>query len=100
MPDKQAPSTRWKPGQSGNPKGRPKLGETWADAFRAALTPADKLDVVRSLIERAKAGDMMAAKLVMERMDGLPKGSHEVTGSGGGPLAIVRYVPDLDPDGH
>jgi hypothetical protein len=35
-------STSWKPGQSGNPKGAPKRGESWAELFKELgnLTPA------------------------------------------------------------
>lgn len=32
---KKAPKTAWKKGQSGNPKGRPKDGESWAAIIKA-----------------------------------------------------------------
>lgn len=37
----------WKPGQSGNPKGRPALGESWREIFSAAgkLTKRELLDL-------------------------------------------------------
>jgi hypothetical protein len=44
MPRK-APKTAWKKGQSGNPKGRPKDGESWAAIIKAVgdMYPADIL---------------------------------------------------------
>ena len=32
--NRKAPRTAWKPGQSGNPAGRPKSGESWSDIFK------------------------------------------------------------------
>lgn len=54
---------QFKAGQSGNPKGRPK----------GALSPANKLvkqaapEILESVIEQAKAGDLQAAALVLAR---------------------------------
>lgn len=56
----------WKPGQSGNPAGRPK-----SDLGRAALREqiADALPVViKKLIALAKAGDVQAARTLLERV--------------------------------
>ncbi len=58
---------RWKPGQSGNPKGKPRgtrhrktlMSQAIVDEVQAVL------DVV---IEKAKAGDMTAASLLMARV--------------------------------
>lgn len=33
-PKRKAPSTAWKPGQSGNPAGAPKRGESWAEIIK------------------------------------------------------------------
>jgi hypothetical protein len=40
---RKAPRTAWKPGQTGNPKGRPKGDNSWAATIRAIgeLTPAE-----------------------------------------------------------
>ena len=54
---------KFKAGQSGNPAGRP----------RGALSPANKLvkqaapEILESVIEQAKAGDMQAAALILAR---------------------------------
>ena len=57
--------TSWKAGQSGNPKGRPKgagkialLRETIAEAVP---------DILAALIAQAKAGDVAAARVLVER---------------------------------
>lgn len=56
---------RWKPGQSGNPKGRPagsgKIGE-----LRAAI--AEKIPgILAKLTELAEQGDVQAARLLLDR---------------------------------
>jgi len=56
---------RWKPGQSGNPAGKPKgVGEV--AKLRASI--ADKVPaILESLLARALAGDTQAARLLLER---------------------------------
>jgi len=58
-------NTRWKPGQSGNPKGRPK-GSGEIGRLRAAIGQALP-DILDALIEKARTGDPQAAKLLLER---------------------------------
>jgi hypothetical protein len=45
---RKAPKTAWKPGQSGNPAGRPKDGESWASVIAAVANwyPEDLLDII------------------------------------------------------
>lgn len=68
MPETHADNTRgnggrWKPGQSGNPSGRPAALST--RIRRQLENDADAVaDVV---IEAAKGGDLVAARLVLER---------------------------------
>lgn len=60
-----ATKTTWKPGQSGNPKGRaPGSGEV--SKIRAAIA-AELPAILQSLIEQALAGDTQAARLLLER---------------------------------
>lgn len=55
---------KWKPGQSGNPKGR-KVNKI-VEQFRK--TTESQLDaVIQSMIDAAKAGDTSAAKLLLDR---------------------------------
>lgn len=55
---------RFPPGKSGNPQGRPK-SET--AALRQSLADG-AADVVTAILKAAKAGDMQAAKIVLDRL--------------------------------
>lgn len=63
--EKKKPPGRWKPGESGNPKGRtPGTGEV--AAIRAAI--ADRVpDLMAAMMIRALDGDVGAARLLLER---------------------------------
>jgi hypothetical protein len=58
-------NTRWKPGQSGNPKGRPR-GAGEVSRLRAVIAEALP-GILDALVEKAQAGDTAAAKLLLER---------------------------------
>lgn len=65
MANKQCPPGRWKPGESGNPKGRPP-GQGEVARMRAeiaARVPA----LLDTLMVRALDGDVAAARLLLER---------------------------------
>lgn len=61
------PLHRWKPGQSGNPKGRPK-GLPNKRTVIAEEFDKDGVAIARVVIEAALAGDMQAANLVLQRL--------------------------------
>lgn len=63
---------RWQKGQSGNPAGRRKGSVSLAAALQRLLTKEpDKLEsVARTLVDAAIAGDVSAARLLFERLDG------------------------------
>lgn len=56
----------WKPGESGNPSGRPK-GTGYAAKVRAAIED-DIPDIIAKLAEQAKAGDVQAARVLLDRV--------------------------------
>jgi hypothetical protein len=57
---------RWQPGQSGNPKGRPP-GSGEIGQLRAAIA-ATVPDILATLTELARNGDVQAARLLIERV--------------------------------
>jgi len=74
-------------GQSGNPQGRPKKGETLTDLLRekieATKTAKEKQTrkelIIERLITLAEGGDLAAVRYVFDRIDGRPKESIELT---------------------
>jgi hypothetical protein len=56
------------PGQSGNPKGRPKGLRNKATVLIEALMDGEAEEVARKAIELAKAGDTACIRIVMERL--------------------------------
>lgn len=62
---RKPPAAAWKPGQSGNPKGRP-AGTGEVAKLRAAI--ADRVpELLSKLMAQALAGDTAAARLLLER---------------------------------
>lgn len=73
----------WKPGESGNPKGR-KPRRVFDDHLREALT-TKRGERAKALVERmlgkAMSGNVAAMKLVCERIGGKPKTVEPVNAS-------------------
>jgi len=74
-------SAQWKPGQSGNPAGRPK-SITISEAYRrelAKLDPDDKHGrtfaevLAEQIIIKAKGGDVQAVRELTDRTEGKPR---------------------------
>lgn len=83
----------WKPGESGNPQGRPPKGEALTDILKSKI---DKEQIAEKLIELVGDGDLAAIKYVYDRIDGRPKETIEGTFT-----EIPRYLgfqlpPDAD----
>lgn len=68
---------RFEPGQSGNPKGRPKGIVDKRSELSQLLRPHAK-DLVSKAVELALAGDCQALKLCLERL--IPRARDEVIG--------------------
>ena len=74
----------WKPGQSGNPRGKPP-GSGELQRLRASIA-ADVPDILAGLVLAAKGGDVQAARLILERV--LP------------PVKAIEQTQELDfPEG-
>ena len=72
-------AAKWKPGQSGNPAGRPKKGTALSDVMRDYLDgKIEGKDVtrkeafVKAIFARAMKGGDAAQKLIMSYIDGMP----------------------------
>lgn len=82
-PKRTLPSTAWKPGQSGNPSGRPKLSQEEESAI--SLSREFSPDAVRALHEIAidrrldPRARVVAANSLLDRAFGKPKETTETT---------------------
>ena len=61
-------------GQSGNPSGKPPGARNKTTMLAEKLMQDDARDIVKVVLEAAKAGDMTAARLVLERIAPVRKG--------------------------
>ena len=57
---------KWQPGQSGNPKGRPKKGRTFTDALEAKGTPAELAELAW---KAARNGEPWAIQMIFYRLE-------------------------------
>jgi hypothetical protein len=62
------PPHAWQPGQSGNPAGKPPGSRNKATQMVMALMEGGAEEITRAVIDAAKAGDLTAARLVIERL--------------------------------
>jgi predicted ArsR family transcriptional regulator len=60
----------FKPGQSGNPKGRPKKGFAISERIRASVTDEDWEEIIAKAKEQAKDGDKSARDFLVDRTEG------------------------------
>lgn len=89
--------TSWKPGQSGNPKGKPKGIEHSKTRMLRLLTLTQKLanpvtgeleefsvmeQIDMKLIQKARAGDLKAAALLLDRIEGRAEQGIDITSKG------------------
>ncbi len=65
---RKAPPHAFKPGTSGNPAGRPAGSRGKAVNMLLALMDTDAPAITRAVIEAAKGGDLMAAKIILDRL--------------------------------
>ena len=68
MSDDPVRDTRFKPGQSGNPNGRPAGSRSKVLLARDALGEGEAENIVKAMIEKAKGGDSVAGRTILERV--------------------------------
>jgi len=102
---KAATPASWKPGQSGNPAGRPKKDWTWKELLEEAAEEIIEIKgkdgaisarkelkklVARKLLTLAAGGNVQAARELMNRMDGMPQQKVDVEASGDWNVTLKR----------
>lgn len=89
-PEKTEPkqSKGWKPGQSGNPQGRPKGAKNKATIAAQMLLDGEALNLTRRAVELALKGDATALRLCLERVVAPRKGR-----------SIVLNLPKIETNG-
>jgi hypothetical protein len=89
--DNPSPENRFKPGESGNPNGRPKGSISLVGILREKLAECpegtDKKTYAQLLIQRAlnialQGGDVSMIRDIFDRIDGKPTGSLDLTSLG------------------
>ena len=92
-------------GQSGNPTGRSKGEAILSDALRVALNRTEKRQtktnaarIAAKLIRLAIGGDVQAAKLIIERLEGKPHASLAIKPEAPMVYQIVTGVPRTKED--
>lgn len=92
--------TPFKPGQSGNPKGRPKKLPALDKLLAEVLGSPDDDDspakeILEALAKRAKKGDTRAAEIILDRAYGKAKQHIEIEGE---PITAYIYEPASNKD--
>jgi Family of unknown function (DUF5681) len=67
-PEQRVRGRPFQPGQSGNPQGRMRGSQNKTTQMLAALLEAEAEEVTRAVVEKAKQGDLTAAKIVLDRL--------------------------------
>lgn len=83
--------TQFKPGESGNPNGRPKKGYSITEWFKEMLDSAPEVKdaIGKSIMKKALEGDTAAQKLIWNYMDGAPPQNLNIGGQDGNSLKIT-----------
>ena len=89
----------FEPGQSGNPKGRPKKGKAMSDALRIVLNKTsdgkqNKKAVAEKLVSMAREGNTEAIKVIFDRVDGKVPQTNVLEGNASAPVAIKVVYDD------
>lgn len=99
------------PGQSGNPHGRPRKGETLTEQLRIMALRADILNTDGSKKTRAEAladmvwgkaleGDDKFAKMLYDRVDGMARQTVDLGGQDDNPLEVaIKFIDPANDNG-
>ena len=70
----RGPGRPFRPGQSGNPRGKPPGSRSRITLMAERLMEDDAGEIVKAVVKAAKKGDMAAARLILERIAPVRKG--------------------------
>ena len=93
----------WKKGQSGNPNGRPKDGQSWAgmlekigDEMTKDKGMSKKEAICRILYKEASEGNSWAVKELIDRIEGRPRQQTDmdITSGGESITNVTREIID------
>jgi hypothetical protein len=65
----------FKKGESGNPKGRPPAGKSFAERIRETVSDEDWTKIIEKATEQALTGDKAARDFLLDRTEGKPNQS-------------------------
>jgi len=68
----------FKPGESGNPGGRPKKGTAFAERIREAITDDEWNAIIAKAKDQALDGDRNARDFLLDRTEGKPNQKIEI----------------------
>lgn len=89
--------SKFQPGQSGNPAGRPP--KAVEDARQSVLlrlfNEQAETATVKAMIREAKRGNVAAFKELMDRKYGKVKDQVELSGPGGGPIVVREVIVEV-----
>jgi hypothetical protein len=90
----------FKPGQSGNPKGRPKKSDCLIDCINKELSSKSvngvstrEQIIASALVGMAEKGNLKAIEILMTYTTIKPVQAHEITGANGGPVQL-QWIED------
>lgn len=101
LPKRPATAGSWKPGQSGNAKGRPPVGEALGEVFRNRFSPEWIADQAEKLATGAVSESvrMAALQMIAERTAGKAPMIVDVTPPSAPGPSIANIVDQLDDEG-
>ena len=83
----------WKPGESGNPNGRPPKEKAISNLIREKINGAKFVEI---LLDKAYEGDMTAIREILNRLEGKPIEQLNVGGVDGEPLKWEISIKEID----